>query len=119
MRARSGMRCDGDRCAALKGKIGEATACAIYDGAAGGLPHLHAGRCRMRDGAEEVRAAGLTLRWRVKTLRPSRLRAISSSSSSSSGAKIESGLVDSVIGLRPSDRRTTTVRLEGASRDSA
>jgi Fe-S-cluster containining protein len=26
----SGMRCDGDRCAALKGKIGEATACTIY-----------------------------------------------------------------------------------------
>jgi Fe-S-cluster containining protein len=27
----SGMRCDGDRCTALKGKIGEATACVIYD----------------------------------------------------------------------------------------
>ena len=27
----SGMRCEGDRCAALKGKIGEATSCAIYD----------------------------------------------------------------------------------------
>ena len=26
----SGMRCDGDRCAALMGKIGEATACTIY-----------------------------------------------------------------------------------------
>src|ERR1700751_5541317 len=26
----SGMRCDGDRCAALKGKIGESTACSIY-----------------------------------------------------------------------------------------
>ena len=26
----SGMRCDGDRCAALNGRIGEATACAIY-----------------------------------------------------------------------------------------
>ncbi len=26
----SGMRCDGDRCAALTGKIGEATACSIY-----------------------------------------------------------------------------------------
>jgi Fe-S-cluster containining protein len=26
----SGMRCDGDRCAALTGRIGEATACAIY-----------------------------------------------------------------------------------------
>jgi Fe-S-cluster containining protein len=26
----SGMRCDGDRCAALKGKIGEATSCTIY-----------------------------------------------------------------------------------------
>lgn len=26
----SGMRCDGDRCAALQGKIGDATACAIY-----------------------------------------------------------------------------------------
>jgi uncharacterized protein len=26
----SGMRCDGDRCAALKGRIGEATACTIY-----------------------------------------------------------------------------------------
>jgi Fe-S-cluster containining protein len=27
----SGMRCDGDRCAALKGKVGEATACGIYE----------------------------------------------------------------------------------------
>jgi Fe-S-cluster containining protein len=26
----SGMRCEGDRCAALKGEIGEATACTIY-----------------------------------------------------------------------------------------
>ena len=26
----SGMRCDGDRCAALSGKIGVATSCAIY-----------------------------------------------------------------------------------------
>jgi Fe-S-cluster containining protein len=26
----SGMRCDADRCAALQGKIGVATACAIY-----------------------------------------------------------------------------------------
>jgi uncharacterized protein len=26
----SGMRCEGDRCAALDGRIGEATACAIY-----------------------------------------------------------------------------------------
>ena len=26
----SGMRCDGDRCAALNGRIGEATACVIY-----------------------------------------------------------------------------------------
>lgn len=27
---RSGMRCDGDRCAALKGQIGLATSCTIY-----------------------------------------------------------------------------------------
>jgi len=26
----SGMRCDGDRCAALKGKVGEATSCSVY-----------------------------------------------------------------------------------------
>ncbi|MBN9043902.1 MAG: zinc/iron-chelating domain-containing protein [Rhizobiales bacterium 62-47] len=26
----SGMRCDGERCAALKGTIGQATACGIY-----------------------------------------------------------------------------------------
>jgi Fe-S-cluster containining protein len=26
----SGMHCDGDRCAALRGRIGEATACVIY-----------------------------------------------------------------------------------------
>jgi uncharacterized protein len=26
----SGMRCDGDRCSALSGKVGEATACQIY-----------------------------------------------------------------------------------------
>jgi hypothetical protein len=25
------MRCDGDRCAALRGKVGEATSCAIYE----------------------------------------------------------------------------------------
>jgi len=29
--AKSGMRCVGDRCSALRGKIGEATACAIYE----------------------------------------------------------------------------------------
>jgi Fe-S-cluster containining protein len=29
--ARSGMRCIGDRCSALQGKIGEATACQVYD----------------------------------------------------------------------------------------
>jgi Fe-S-cluster containining protein len=27
----AGMRCNGDRCAALSGTIGEATACTIYD----------------------------------------------------------------------------------------
>ena len=27
----SGMRCDGDRCAALRGKVGEMTSCAIYE----------------------------------------------------------------------------------------
>src|SRR5437879_13573669 len=27
----SGMRCEGERCAALKGKIGEATSCSIYE----------------------------------------------------------------------------------------
>jgi Fe-S-cluster containining protein len=27
----SGMKCDGDRCCALSGKIGEATACGIYE----------------------------------------------------------------------------------------
>ncbi len=27
----AGMRCEGDRCSALTGTIGEATACAIYD----------------------------------------------------------------------------------------
>jgi Fe-S-cluster containining protein len=27
----SGMNCDGDRCTALTGKVGEATACGIYD----------------------------------------------------------------------------------------
>ncbi len=26
----SGMRCDGERCVALKGRIGEATSCSIY-----------------------------------------------------------------------------------------
>ena len=26
----SGMRCDGDRCSALSGKVGEATSCMIY-----------------------------------------------------------------------------------------
>jgi Fe-S-cluster containining protein len=29
--AQSGMRCDGDRCAALAGKIGVATSCTIHD----------------------------------------------------------------------------------------
>ena len=27
----SGMRCEGERCSALKGKVGEATACGIYE----------------------------------------------------------------------------------------
>ncbi len=27
----SGMRCDGDRCTALKGKIGDITSCGIYE----------------------------------------------------------------------------------------
>ncbi|MEW6769694.1 MAG: YkgJ family cysteine cluster protein [Pseudomonadota bacterium] len=27
----SGMRCDGDRCSALKGEIGKSVACGIYD----------------------------------------------------------------------------------------
>ena len=27
----SAMRCDGDRCAALRGKVGKATSCAIYE----------------------------------------------------------------------------------------
>jgi hypothetical protein len=27
----SGMRCEGDRCLALKGRIGEWTACSVYD----------------------------------------------------------------------------------------
>ena len=27
---RSGMRCEGDRCSALSGKVGEATSCLIY-----------------------------------------------------------------------------------------
>ena len=27
----SGMRCDGDRCAALTGKVGEMTSCSIYE----------------------------------------------------------------------------------------
>jgi uncharacterized protein len=27
----SGMRCEGDRCAALKGKVGSQTACGIYE----------------------------------------------------------------------------------------
>ena len=69
--------------------------------AAGGVPHLHAGRCRMRDGAEEVRIAGLILRWRMKEAYAVTASATSSSSSSSIGAKVESGLVESVIGLRP------------------
>ncbi len=54
----SGMRCDGDRCAALKGKVGEATSCSIYDDAARRLPDLHARRRRMRDRAEEMGIAG-------------------------------------------------------------
>lgn len=28
---RSGMRCDGDRCSALSGKVGVATSCSVYD----------------------------------------------------------------------------------------
>lgn len=27
----SGMRCDGDRCSALTGKVGESTACGVYE----------------------------------------------------------------------------------------
>jgi len=28
--AQSGMRCEGERCAALRGRVGELTACAVY-----------------------------------------------------------------------------------------
>ena len=58
----SGMRCDGDRCSALSGKVGEATACADLRGAARGVPDLHARRCRMRDGAEAAWVAGAARR---------------------------------------------------------
>jgi len=50
----SGMRCDGDRCSALSGKVGVATLVRDLCGAARGLPHLHARRCRMRDGAAQA-----------------------------------------------------------------
>ena len=54
----SGMRCDGDRCSALSGRIGVATSCGIYSDAAGSLPDLHARRCRMRHGAAQAWVAG-------------------------------------------------------------
>ena len=41
------MRCDGDRCSALSGKVGEATASPDLRRAARSVPHLHARRCRM------------------------------------------------------------------------
>src|SRR5690242_17280085 len=73
--------------------------------AAGGLPGLHAGRCRMCDGAQEMGAARPAFRTGVKKAYAVTASTSSSSSSSSSsswiGAKVDSGLVESVIGLRP------------------
>ena len=54
----SGMRCEGDRCSALSGKIGRDNVVPDLRHAARGVPHLHARRCRMRDGAEAARVAG-------------------------------------------------------------
>ena len=54
----SGMRCDGERCSALSGKVGVATSCGIYADRPGSLPDLHARRSRMHHGAAPLRAAG-------------------------------------------------------------
>src|SRR4051794_26646309 len=95
-------------------------------GAAGSVPQLHARGSRMRDGATEIRAAcaviagsgaiSLSLRKALANeaiqsccsglLRFARndgsyaVAASTSSKSSSKGAKVDSGLVDNVIGLR-------------------
>src|SRR3954468_1495636 len=83
--------------------------------AAGGVPHLHARRCGMRDGATEVRIAGADV---IGSARSAYAVADSRSSrSSSSGTIVDSGLVESEIGLRLPEDRTSWIELD--SRDCA
>ena len=91
----SGMRCDGDRCTALKGKVGDATSCTIYE--------VRPDVCRTCEPGD-AECAMARRKWGLPVLASGSqavtASATSSSSSSSIGAKVESGLVESVIGLR-------------------
>ena len=97
------MRCDGDRCAALQGKVGEATSCAIY------AVRPEVCRTCMPGDAECAMARrkfGLPVLIDAPRSACETAYAVTASRhrrrvSSSSGAKVESGLVESVIGLRP------------------
>jgi uncharacterized protein len=109
----SGMRCDGDRCAALSGEIGVATSCTVYA--------LRPEVCRtcMPGDAECTMARN---KFGLPALiEPAYAVAASTSSSSSSsiGTKLASGLVESVIGLRLPVVAGDGVRAGGASRESA
>src|ERR1700704_6506844 len=102
----SGMRCDGERCSALTGRIGIATACAIY----AVRPEV-CRTCMPGDAACTMARRGFGLPvvsggernqggWYRKR-RADQARASSrSSKSSSNGENLLSGLVESVIGLR-------------------
>lgn len=107
----SGMRCEGDRCSALQGEIGKATACGIYA--------VRPDVCRtcMPGDAECAMARRKFRLPAIEAAYAGTASLISSSISSSSGASTESGLVDSVIGLRPPDRDGDD--LVEPSRDSA
>ena len=56
----AGMRCDGDRCAALSGVVGDHTACAIYDV----RPHV-CRTCLPGDDACQMARAKFGLAWPI------------------------------------------------------
>src|SRR5260370_895089 len=100
----SGMRCEGDRCSALSGKVGVATSCGIY----AVRPEV----CRTCMPGDPECGMARKRHGDLATSRPGERRATclahavtacarsSSSNSSSTDEKVLSGLVESVIGLR-------------------
>ena len=102
----SGMRCDGDRCSALSGKVGVATSCGIYAVRPEVCRTCMPGdvECGMARKTARPAGAGVTSFCSVPEAQR-RCQAVtasakSSSISSSIGEKVRSGLVESVIGLR-------------------